>query len=241
MNAQGLWTLDELVTKIQNDLELHGDTFVVPLDIKSYINDAIDDAEQIIIDLFSDFFLTFTDLIVEKDQTIVDLPQDMYESRIRGIYYNETGWTTGQTIAAQQRYYKIKKLALEYQGYVQTNVDYQYRLINTSLLQQKIYFFPAIDEASTDKFRFWYIRRAKRLDQGTDLLEKGLRPQYILARTKCAIMQKEGDPAYESEKANWLKQEEAMISSLSRTTDDDEDSYLYPDTHALNAAYGDWE
>jgi hypothetical protein len=243
MNAQGLWTLDELVTKIQNDLELHEEVFVTPGDITSFINDAIDAAEQIIIDLFSDFFLTYVDLTVKAGQTIIDLPNDLFESRMRGIYYNESGWSTTQM--ANQQYYKVKKMSLELNGYVQQNDAWQYRLVNSSSLTQKLFFFPAIDVDSDDRFRLWYIRRALRLKEPEDLLEKGLRPQYILSHAKCAIMQKEGDPSLDVELGNLAKQEQALVSALSRLTDDDEDSYLYPDIHALSEAYesaywGDW-
>ena len=55
------WTLDQIITKIQNDNELHAENFVTKPEIISFINDAIDDAEQLIIDSFSDFFLTFID------------------------------------------------------------------------------------------------------------------------------------------------------------------------------------
>jgi len=236
MNSQGLWTLDELVTKIQNDLELHEEVFVVPGDIVSYINDAIDDAEQIIIDLFSDFFLTYRDLTVIAGENQHPLPSDLFESRIRGLYYNQSGWSNTQS--ALQQYYKVKKMSLELQGFILVNDPWQYRLINSSDQTQKLYLFPAVDVTSNNRFRLWYIRRANRLYAGTDVLEKGLRPQYILAHAKCAVMQKEGDPSLSFELENLKAQREAMVSALSRLTDDDEDSYLYPDAHTINLSYG---
>jgi hypothetical protein len=234
-NPLGLWTLADLTTKIQNDLELHGENIAEPLDIGSWINDAIDDAEQIIIDLFSDFFLTFDDLVVKAGQKIVPLPLDSYEARIRGYFYSESGFDDAQPSGS---FYKIKKLPLELIGNSQRNDDYQYRLINKTNVGIVFYMFPAIAADSNNKFRLWYIRKAKRLLDPGDYLEKGLRPQFILAHAKAAAMKKEGDPMLEVEKLNLISQIESMKSSLSRLSDDDEDSYLYPDFHALDEAYG---
>jgi len=52
-------------------------------------------------------------------------------------------------------------------------------------------------------------------------------------------MKKEGDPLLEIEKQNLVAQIEALKSSLSRLSDDDEDAYLYPDQHTIDEAYGD--
>lgn len=234
-NPLGLWTLADLTTKIQNDLELHGENIAEPLDIGSWINDAIDDAEQIIIDLFSDYFLTFRDIKVKKGETILKLPEDIYEARIRGFYYSESGFDNGTPSGA---FYKITKLPLENIGNSMHGDDYQYRLINKTDVGHCLYVFPAIRQDSDKKFRLWYIRKAKRLVDPTNYLEKGLRPQFIIAHAKAASMMKEGDPMLEAENLRLVAQMESLRSSLSRLSDDDEDAYLYPDQHAIDEAYG---
>lgn len=230
------WTLERLTTKIQDDLELHEENFVTPDDIHQYINDAIDDAEETIIDLFSDFFITFKNLEVVAGQEIVPLPVDMYEGRMRGLFYNQSGFTAPNP---NLQAYKLRKIPLEEVSNVQQNDDFRYRLMNPSADAMALYFYPAVTEDSTDQFRVWYIRQAQRLFEDSDVLEKGLRPQFILAHAKWNILDKMGDPAVIEAKEKYDEQLLKMTSSLSRLTDDDEDAYLEPDMYALSQAYGE--
>ena len=101
------WTLDSLITKIQNDHELHAENFVTRTEIISFLNDAIDDAEQLIIDSFSDFFLTFVDYDIVEGIGEIVVPDDMFDFRIRGIYYDFKGFNPASSTTSQ--WYKIKK------------------------------------------------------------------------------------------------------------------------------------
>lgn len=229
------WTLARIISKVQDDLDLHEENFVTTEDLKQFVNDSIDDAEETIIDCFSDFFLTFVDLPVEEDETVIDLPEDIYESRMRGLYFSETGFTS---LNPSGEGYKVKRVSLERVMDVNSNERYQYRLFNSESLGQKLYIYPPIRATSTIQFRLWYIRQAKRLEDDTDVLEKGLRIQYVLAHVKKSVMEKMGDPMLEVQKMKLDKQEDKLKNSLSRLTDDDEDVYLEPDARSLEDAYG---
>lgn len=232
------WTLDRLVTKIQNDQELHAENFVTRPEIISFINDAIDDAEQLIIDSFSDFFLTFVDYDVVEGVGEILVPDDMFDFRIRGIYYDLRGFNTTATGTSQ--WYKIKKMPIErFSAIYQADV-YHYRLTN-DVTGAKIGIYPNFREDLQAKVRLWYIRSAVRLANDTDILEVGIKPQYVLAHATVAIMAKEGDPMLDTEQANLEIQRAKLLSSISRVTDDDEDSYLEMDFEALNEAYGSQE
>lgn len=228
------WPLSRIVSKIQDDLDLHEENFVTTDDIKQFIGDAIDDAEEIIIDCFSDFFLTYSDLSVTAGDTTIVLPEDLYESRLRGVYFSEGGFGSD----ANGEAYKLRKISLSDVTNVGSSDRYTYRLINTTSLGQKLYVYPAIRDTSTSQFRVWYIRQAKRLDDDTDLLEKGLRVQYILAHVKKSILEKIGDPMVEVWAKRLDKQEDKLKNSLARLTDDDEDVRLEPTDEALDEAYG---
>jgi hypothetical protein len=222
------------VTKRQNDLELHTENCVEPDEIKQYIYDAIDDAEETIIDQFNDFFLTYQDAEIELGDTEIAVPEDIYDLRLRGIYYDRGGFNPDNTTG---RWYKIKKLAIENVATVNPLDDYRYRLVNaTEGLRLDI--FPPFREATTTNVRIWYIRKAIRPALDTDVLERGIKPQYILAHAKVSIMEKEGDPMLDVELQRLAVQTEKMINSISRLTDDDEDSYLEIDDHAMSEAYG---
>ena len=229
------WTLARIIDKVRDDLDLHAEDFVTFDDMRQFVNDAVDDCEEIVVDCFSDFLLTYRDLTVESGQTEIPLPEDLYESRIRGFYYSQTGFTDSNPVGDA---YKIKKLSIERLTDVSKGDDYLYRLINKNPFRQKLVVFPPIRENSTTQFRLWYIRQFNRLHETTDILEKGARIQYILSHVKCAVLQKSGDAMLEVEMQKLMKQEDKLKNSLSRLTDDDEDVYLEPDLHALDEAYG---
>lgn len=224
------WTLTNIVAKVQDDLDLHDENFSD--DIKQWVNDAIDDFEELVIDLNSDFLLDKAYIVGTEGDTEADLPDDIYESRMRGLFFSEYGFSQ---VNIGERY-KLHRINLERVADVDSEDPYQYRLINSAASGQKLFIYPALRETSTDKFMIWYIRQFKRLDADTDVLEKGIRIQYVLAHVKCAAMQKSGDPLLDVEAQKLLKQEEKAKKSLSRLTDDSEGDYIEPDDYALDEA-----
>lgn len=232
------WTLDRLTTKIQRDLQLHAEVFVEKDDIKSFINDAIDDAEELIIDAFSDFFITYKDYEVTSGQAELDFPTDIYEMRTRGMYFDKHSYQQSSAVFSGV-WYKVKRISLETVATVTSQDLYQYRNVNSQTDGPKILIYPNIRDDSTGRFRLWYIRKAKRLDADSDILETGLRPQFVLSHAKIAILQKEGSDLLPLEIQKFGEQKQKLLDSLSRVSDDDEDSYLKPDINALYEAYGD--
>ena len=231
------WTLDRLVTKVQDDLELHAEIFTQTEDIKQFIYDAIDDAEEEIINSFSDFLLSFEDYTVEAGQAYLPIPEDIYELRIRGIYFDNNAFNQNSS-SSLGNWYKVKKQSLETIANVDHNDLYQYRIINKAEGPQ-IKIFPDIRNDSTGRFRVWYIREAVRPAEDLDILERGLRPQYIIAHTKVSVLAKENSDFLPAAINDLSMQREKLIKSLSRLSDDEEDSYLKPDIHSLYEAYCD--
>lgn len=231
------WTLIRIIDKVRDDVQLHAEDFVTYADMVEFVNDAIDDAEEIVVDTFSDFLLTYEDLDLTIGDRVVDLPVDIYESRFRWLAYSEQGFDTNNVAGDK---YKLTKLKLERMADVDVNDPYQYRLINTTADGQKLYIYPPVRVTSDYQFRLFYIRQFRRLEEQLDVLEKGLRPQYIIAHVKCAVLRKMADPMLDVEVQNLMKQEDKLKNSMSRLTDDDEDILLEPDEYSLDEAYGEW-
>ena len=231
------WTLTKLRTKIQNDIELHAQVHITPEELDRFINDAIDDAEEIIVNSFSDFFLTYKDTPVTVGDTTLTVPEDIYEMRLRHMVYDEN--QNNQTSNTTAQWYKLKKVPLEEISESYESDDYQYRITNDRTTGLQINIFPDIRETSTARFRIYYIRRAARLEEDLDVLEIGLRPQYIISHAKAAVYYKEGDPMYNAELPKLADQEKKLKDSISRLTDDKEDEFLDVDAHAMAEAYGE--
>jgi hypothetical protein len=227
------WTLDRIITKVQDDLDLHSENVASPEDLEQFVEDAITDAEEIVIQCFADTLLTFETITVTAGQETIPFPTDIYETRLRGIYHAPLGFTT-----TPQGSYKLRQIPIGEAGQQYPSEYHRYRIVNSTADGPQIYVYPPIAEDSTDKFRIWYIRQFKRPTSMSDVLDPMLRPQYILAHVKCAVMKKEGDAMLDVEAANLLKQEEKIKRSISRPTDDDEGVLLEPDDYALDEAYG---
>jgi hypothetical protein len=230
------WTLDGLITKVQDDLELHSENFVTRPELTRFANDAITDAEELIVDLFSDYFLSETNINMVVGQNIIPLPEDIYECRVRGFYYDENSFSAGS--AANMRNYKLKKIHIENIADVYSESEYQYRLINTSALGPHIKMYPPSREETTTRFKMWYTREAKRLVNDGDILDIP-RPQFVISHMKVAVMSKEGDPLLEAESLELARQRQKLEDSLQRLSDDEEDEYIHPNDASLWEAYGD--
>lgn len=231
------WTLIRIIDKVRDDLELHAEDFVTKADLIQFVHDAIDDAEEIVIDCFSDFLLNFEYPDVTAGATEIPLPADLYESRLRGVFYSQSGFTAGIKTGDS---YKLKRMRLEDAGSSNTGDAYEYRLINNSQGEQKLFVYPAITETSDSTYKpflTWYIRKFIRPTEDSDVLDKGLRIQYILSHVKCSVMQKEGNVLLDVETGKLMKQEDKLKNSLSRLTDDDEGTLMEISDYALDEAY----
>ncbi len=232
-----IWTLDELHKKVRDDMESHAEVLVTDEEMTRYINDAVDDAEELIVNSFSDFFLTYADIPVTVGDEQLTLPTDLYEMRVRYVAFDENEFNQDNNVTRQ--WYKVKKLPLEEVAEVYGNDDYHYRVFNDRTNGLRMQIFPPIRNTTIARFRIYYIRRAARLVEGTDVLETGLRPQYIISHVKQAIYMKEGDPLYNVQDTITKEQTKKLLDSISRLTDDREDEYLFPDFHAMAEAYGE--
>lgn len=237
MSNHTQWTLDKIIRKVQDDLELHAEIFTTPDDLQQFCYDAIDDAEETIIDCFSDFFLAFTDYNVTAGEGFLAIPDDIYELRIRGLYYDKNSFNQASGTSLSN-WYKIKKITLETMANVDQNDLYQYRIVNNAS-GPVISMYPNIRNESEGRFRLWYIRQAIRPENGTDIIERGLRPQFLIAHMKVSVLVKENSDFLMVAKEELDKQKAKLINSLSRLSDDEEDSYLKPDINSLYEAYGD--
>jgi len=119
-------TLAQLRTRVQADLDLEDETFIIDSDINSWINEAIKKAEAEIHTLYEDYFLTETEVTLvttNAEPTDTDdvedswpntqfyqYPSDIYANKIRKIVYvNDSNSSTHEVrrvknlIAATER------------------------------------------------------------------------------------------------------------------------------------------
>ncbi len=81
------WTLQEIRTKVEQDLDTEDELFIQPSELIGYINEAIDEAEANIVTLYEDYFLTRAPIFLVTGQNSYPVPGNIYADKVRGMEY----------------------------------------------------------------------------------------------------------------------------------------------------------
>jgi hypothetical protein len=178
-----VWTYLEMSNKVLTDLDLMDETFINPVELVGYFNEAVDEAESEINTLpLCDYFKTYASLPIISGVSQYRMPPDIYINKIRGMLY-----TNGSIIYPIVKFkprFEFEDMAFTDQ-YGQSD-DYRYVLVNPSPGQTRIEFHPASRDTAISPPRYaypdsvnpqfggsfpnlftpvkvWYIRHAQRL------------------------------------------------------------------------------
>lgn len=220
------WTLNEIRTKIEKDLDLEGEDFIQSEELIGYINEAIDEAEADIHTTYEDYFLTRAYLPVVSGTNSYDLPENIYAQKIRNIMFRD-----------QADIYEIKRLRPEdmfYQieldeQYAGSNSAYRYYLMNDSAAGGvKLKFSPPMLDTGTQLVRISYLRNANRLELDADICDI---PEFIsfviaFAKHRCLVKEDPQRAAYWETQTE--KQRRTMIDTLAGRVPD-ADNAIRPD------------
>jgi hypothetical protein len=232
VNAE-VWTQQKIFDRVRKDLDLEAETFYRDELMTESLNSAITDCEQLVIDQFSDYLLVYKDYDIAAEQDVIDLPDDIYQMRMRWFHYKQDSFTSPVTSNASEAY-KIRKMPFEDVQNLGRRDPYRYRLVNFVDQGPKLYIYPAIrgEDAGEKKFRLWYIRRFNRLFNPSDITDVPV-PEYLLSHLRIQIMDKEGNPMLPTEEKHFAKQEQKLITTLKFLSDDEEDTKLSPNWDSL--------
>ena len=237
VNAED-WTQNKIIQRVRKDLDIEGDKFFRPALMEEALNSAITDCEELVIDQYSDYLLTYKDYDITENQSYLSMPSNIYHSRVRWIHFKKSGFTNlvNQNNAEA---YKLKKISLEQIQDLSTLDAYQYRILNDATNGPLIYIFPYVrsEDSGTARIRVWYIRNFKRLFDLADITDVPV-PEYLLANLRCKIMLKGAFPMLTEAKRELTLQTNRLIKTLKMITDDEEDSILEPNYAALDT-YGE--
>ena len=220
------WTLAEIRTKINRDLDLEGEVFVQPQELIGYINQAIDEAEAEIHTIYEDYFLTWYFPELVSGQREYDLPSDIYAHKIRKIIFSDDQSKTYE-IARVPESEKFSDIALTER--FRSTEFYRYLIVNTTPGAPKIYTVPAIREDDTgpsndgqSKMRIWYLRNANRLSNDTDVCDIPEFVHFVIAYAKLRCLEKEGHPNMMYWAQQTERQRRLMVDTLTNMIPDGE-------------------
>lgn len=210
----------ELKTKVENDLDLIDEKFITPAELLGYANEAIDEAEQEILTIYEDYFLTNEVLPLVAAQADYDLPVDIWAHKIRQVLYNDG-----------TKKYPIRRIKqLEQVNEVTANEStYRYLIVNSLASGPKIRLFPASLETSANNVTIWFIRNAREITLDADLVDVPEAHKFILQHIKLRCYEKEGSQQQNKAQQDLERERKLLVDSLSAMVPD-EDNYMQMDT-----------
>jgi hypothetical protein len=213
-----LWTYGEAKLKIQRDLDLLEETFIGEEEMLSYFNDAIDEAEAEIHNLFEDYFLTEADITLVNGTDRYSMPADIYANKIRFLWYND-GQSRYQIKRTRERAVPYADLASCY---------YSFQIQHRDPVEGiTIKLSPPVKQDGMF-VHMQYLRNANRLVLDADVIDIPESLGFIFAFVKEKVYSKETHPLLASAQAQLEKQRLLLKVTLQSMTVDD-DTEIEPD------------
>lgn len=212
------WTYGEAKQKIQKDLDLQEETFISDDELLGYFNDAIDEAEAEIHNLFEDYFLSDKTYTLLPGTNQYPMPDDIYANKIRFLWFND----------GNSRY-QIKRTRERMMPYADMSRDYYtFQIKHRSAAEGiVIELSPAVKHDGPFLF-MQFIRNANRLSSDADIIDIPECMGFIFAYVAHEVCRKETHPLLPLANAKLEKQRDLMKTTLKSMTVDD-DNEIEPD------------
>ena len=166
------WTWAEIYSKMKSELDLDEETFIDEDEMREYANDAIDVIESHVMTLNADYFLTRQTLTLVDGTDSYDLPTNIYGMKLRGvIYFKGTDHYEIERIRDWYKFMEYRCLRIN----ANSSDDYRYFLYNEVAGSPQLLISPPSFEDG-EYVELWFLRRANRLETGTDVCDI---PEFI--------------------------------------------------------------
>ena len=224
------WTLAEIRDKIEQDLDLEAEDFVVQTEINGLINEAIDECEAHIHTLGreQEYFLKRGSLNLVSGQELYDLPADIYANKILKVVYSR-----GSAIYDLKRLRTLDRFQqVDLANKYERGTDYfRYLIVNEDVSTDRKIMIAPVPSETSGPHKIWYVRNANRLVNDTDICDIPEFVYFVIARVKRDIYAKEGNPQYDAASAEFEVQKGLMLSTLGEMTPDDDNEIVKDFSH----------
>lgn len=219
------WTLSEVRSKIDKDLDLENETIVQDSEFVSYVNDAIRDvaAEVSKLGVEDLYYHNKGSFAVTQNVAEYDLPTDIFKNKIVEFVYDDgTEIRRIKRLRGRDLYTKMQAL----ERYPTSTKSYFYAIFNYKpSIGDKIRLIPTPQSSSASNFTMYYIRQAEELlldDDGTGLVdcpEEFI--QFLLAFVKVKCLLKEpGHPLTQIAMQDEDRNRKLMVQTLTDQVQD---------------------
>ena len=227
--SKKIFTVTEVIEKIQDEMDLQEESFIDQNEYISYINEAIDEAEAEIHNLYEFYFKSSSTISLVNGTASYALPTSIYANKIKHVSYKKNSTD----------YYRVPRIKDAEKAFVeeQINGQYLYDIQNNNTTDGvQIVFYPTPTESVANGITLWFIRNAERVSALTDKVDIPEFHTFIFAFLKVKVALKEDHPLLRSYQAELERQRDLMRRTLS-TMIPDEDEELRMDT----SFYTDWD
>lgn len=208
------WTYAMLLKRIQDDLDIDftEEDFVSSNEVLGYCNEAIDTAEQLVMSMYEDYFLSRATLNTIVDKEDYPLPPTIYAHKIRRLVAKNNDYDV-YTVKRIRDWHKFEEYAFDNLHNTSTRY-YRYLLVNTTPGDPSIVLTPTPTDDTTS-ITVWFTRQANRIELDTDILDIPEANKYILAYVKNMIYTKEQNPLMARAAQDVLSERELLETTLS--------------------------
>lgn len=164
-----VWQYQEMVNKLEGDMDLQDETFIQPNELIGYFNEAIQEAEAEIHGTREDYFLKSVPLPLATGVATYSYPDDIYIRKIRGIVY--ANGTIIYPVKKIKTWHEFTQIAMT--TYFGPNDEYRHYEQNVGPGNDQIVLFPTSREtailpqispnSSFTPMILWYLRNAQRI------------------------------------------------------------------------------
>lgn len=218
------WTGTMIKDKIERDLDLEEETFIVDAEMLGYINEGIDECEAEIHGLYEDYFLTKANIALVSGTEDYALPTNIYAHKIRRVIYRNGSIV--YTINRVKDWKKFEEYAIEKVN--QSSLQYVYFVYNPTGGAPAILLSPPAKETSATNVTIWYIRNATRLTTFADTCDIPEFVNFVMQYVKMRCYEKEGNPNLPTAMAA-LDQQRGQLQSTLASMVPDADNEIEPD------------
>lgn len=222
------WTYAEIKDKVQKDLGIEQEEFVVDSELLGYCNAAIDEAEAEVHTIYEDYFLTNATIDFVQGTALYALPTDIYANKVRGIVFeNQNEVYNLKRIRFNNKFIDIAT-TLKY-----ADADYyRYFTINRSAADGvQIQVVPTPRTDITGALTVWYLRNSNRIYTDTDVCDIPEFVQFVLQYMKVRIYEKEGHPNLVVANSMLEQQRRQMVNTLTSMIPDGDNTVEQDLTH----------
>lgn len=213
-------TYAQLKEDVLREADMEAEDFIQEEEVMAYFNDAVREACAHIqkLGLDDEYFNSSATYSLTLGQTELDLPADIYATKITGLTYS-----TSSKIYPLKRMKGKGKSILKQQILQAPGADatYMYDIENSDPTTGfKLKLYPPSQETTSSCIVMDYVRTVVEIDDDADLVDIPEFYSFIKAFVKYKLFDKENSQKAADTKADYLKEQALMLDTLREMTPD---------------------